>query len=79
MFSSIGSFDNDLDGSVIILASDEGIQRMAASTTWICDGTFRKCPKLFDQLVCSILSSILSSFSLAPFSSYYYPDIGWTG
>ena len=54
MFSSIGTNDSSIDGPLIILASEEGIQRLAVANVWIAGGTFKKCPKMFQQLVCAL-------------------------
>ena len=43
--------DDYLDGFLLILATESGLLRVGSADTLICDGTFRKCPALFNQMV----------------------------
>ena len=43
--------DGDHDGAMLIIATPNGLQRIAESPTIIGDGTFKRCPALFAQQV----------------------------
>ena len=49
-YSSIGT-DDVRDGEVVVIASRQGLLRLANSKRWIGNGTFGRCPFLFNQLV----------------------------
>ena len=50
LYDSTKSMDA-LDGEILIIGKEDGLQRLSVSKTWICDGTFKHCPRLFMQMV----------------------------